>query len=134
MHAHPDKGQYCPLKNQNPAMKKLSPWSLALPIVLFVFPACTAPEGEASAPSDGASASAPADGGQSTVVASPRTVPGDALDLVPNVVGMGLKDALFILENRGLHVRIVGNGMVRRQSLRPGSRFNNGSAIILELA
>ncbi|MFN8350700.1 MAG: penicillin-binding protein [Flavobacteriales bacterium] len=70
----------------------------------------------------------------SLVVASPRTVPGDALDLVPNVVGMGLKDALFILENRGLHVRIVGNGMVRRQSLRPGSRFNNGSAIILELA
>ena len=70
----------------------------------------------------------------SAVVLSPRAMPDDGLDMVPNVVGMGLKDALFILENRGLHVRIVGNGMVRRQSLRPGSRFNNGSAIILELA
>ena len=69
----------------------------------------------------------------SSVVASPRPVPAAAMGLVPNVVGMGLKDALFLLENRGLQVHIVGSGMVRRQSLQPGSRFNTGSAITLEL-
>lgn len=40
---------------------------------------------------------------------------------VPNVVGMGLRDALYILENRGLRVEISGVGKVRRQSLKPGT-------------
>lgn len=71
--------------------------------------------------------------GDSTVTLSQRTIPGDQLGMVPNVLGMGLKDALYILENRGLQVRIVGNGMVKRQSLQPGTRCSRGSAIILEL-
>lgn len=69
----------------------------------------------------------------SAVVANPRNIPGDAVGMVPNVLGMGLKDALYILENRGLKVRIVGSGMVKKQSLQPGSRCFNGSAITLEL-
>jgi len=69
----------------------------------------------------------------SAVVANPRNIPGDAVGMVPNVMGMGLKDALYILENRGLKVRIVGSGMVKKQSLQPGSRCFNGSAITLEL-
>ncbi len=69
----------------------------------------------------------------SAVVMTPRALPGDLQGMVPNVVGMGLKDALYILENRGLHVRIVGNGMVKRQSLRPGERYQRGNTIILEL-
>jgi cell division protein FtsI (penicillin-binding protein 3) len=45
--------------------------------------------------------------------------------LVPSVVGMGLKDALFILENAGLRVRIQGVGKVRQQSVSAGSARNN---------
>lgn len=41
--------------------------------------------------------------------------------MVPSVVGMGLKDALYILENRGLRVSFSGHGKVVTQSLTPGS-------------
>jgi cell division protein FtsI (penicillin-binding protein 3) len=40
---------------------------------------------------------------------------------VPSVVGMGLKDALYVLENRGLRVRFSGYGKVVSQSLSPGA-------------
>jgi cell division protein FtsI (penicillin-binding protein 3) len=40
---------------------------------------------------------------------------------VPSVVGMGLKDALYILENRGLRVSFSGYGKVITQSLTPGT-------------
>jgi cell division protein FtsI (penicillin-binding protein 3) len=46
---------------------------------------------------------------------------------------MGLKDAIYILEDRGLRVRIQGNGMVKRQSLPPGTRARQGSTILIEL-
>ncbi len=72
--------------------------------------------------------------GDSTVVLSARGIPTDAMDLVPNVLGMGLRDAIYILENRGLRVRIQGSGMVRRQSIMPGSRASMGSTITIELA
>lgn len=38
-------------------------------------------------------------------------------DRVPNVIGMGLKDAVFLLENRGLKVTVEGVGAVASQSL-----------------
>ena len=53
--------------------------------------------------------------------------------LVPNVVGMSIKDALFLLENQGLEVKFLGNGMVKSQSINPGERINKGSIITLEL-
>ena len=40
--------------------------------------------------------------------------------VVPSVVGMGLKDALYLLENRGLRVSFSGYGKVITQSLTPG--------------
>ncbi|MBK8950882.1 MAG: PASTA domain-containing protein [Flavobacteriales bacterium] len=46
---------------------------------------------------------------------------------------MGLRDALYLLENRGLRVQVTGAGMVRRQSLTPGHRFTPGTTILLEL-
>lgn len=52
---------------------------------------------------------------------------------MPNVLGMGLRDALYILENRGFHVRVQGAGMVKRQSLAPGTRAVGGT-ILIELA
>lgn len=42
-------------------------------------------------------------------------------NIVPNVVGMGLRDALFALENQGLKVDASGVGKVRRQSVASGS-------------
>ncbi len=71
--------------------------------------------------------------GDSTVTLASRAVPSASQELVPNVLGMGLKDALYILENNGLRVRVEGVGMVRRQSLSPGTRASRGSTIIIEL-
>ncbi len=55
-------------------------------------------------------------------------------NLVPEVVGMSLKDAIYIMENSGLKVRFSGRGIVRSQSLRPGTRIQEGSIVYLELS
>lgn len=52
---------------------------------------------------------------------------------VPDVRGMSLKDALFILENMGLKVVVKGVGRVKRQSLRPGTRIRKGNVIYIVL-
>lgn len=46
------------------------------------------------------------------------------MDAVPSVVGMGLRDALAVLENRGLSVEVTGYGRVVQQSILPGTRAN----------
>ncbi len=53
-------------------------------------------------------------------------------DLVPNVVNMGLRDALYVLENRGLKVKTKGVGKVRNQSIKPGTKAR-GQNILLSL-
>jgi len=53
--------------------------------------------------------------------------------LVPNVVGMGLSDALFLLENSGLQVRVSGTGTVRKQSVMPGSSARTNPYITINL-
>jgi cell division protein FtsI (penicillin-binding protein 3) len=55
-------------------------------------------------------------------------------NLVPRVVGMGAMDALFLLENKGLKVSIVGSGVVRQQSIMPGTRAVKGHEIIIYLS
>ncbi|NJK83001.1 MAG: PASTA domain-containing protein [Saprospiraceae bacterium] len=52
---------------------------------------------------------------------------------VPNVIGMGLRDALYALENRGLTVNVTGVGKVAQQSIKPGTRLGNYKSIQLEL-
>ena len=52
---------------------------------------------------------------------------------VPQARGLTLRDALFLLENRGLHVRAVGTGRVREQSLVVGERIKRGDLITLTL-
>ncbi|MCF8245938.1 MAG: transpeptidase family protein [Saprospiraceae bacterium] len=52
---------------------------------------------------------------------------------VPNVIGMGLRDALFLLENKGLKVQFSGGyGKVVTQSITPGSRAA-GQTVYLRL-
>jgi cell division protein FtsI (penicillin-binding protein 3) len=55
-------------------------------------------------------------------------------NLVPDVTGMCLKDAIFLLENRGLRVIVNGRGAVRKQSISPGSSATRGEKIILEMS
>jgi cell division protein FtsI (penicillin-binding protein 3) len=51
---------------------------------------------------------------------------------VPDVTGMGLRDALYLLENSGLSVRVRGTGKVRSQSVPPGNKLA-GQTIFIEL-
>lgn len=52
---------------------------------------------------------------------------------VPNVEGMGAKDAVYILENRGVKVRLSGRGKVVKQSLEPGHYIQKGDICKLTL-
>ena len=53
--------------------------------------------------------------------------------VTPNVVGMGLKDAVYLLENKGLKVAASGRGKVMNQSLAAGVNYNKGQTISLVL-
>lgn len=53
---------------------------------------------------------------------------------VPNVAGMALRDAIYLLEKEGLVVHIKGKGKVRAQSVAPGTLINKGQLITLELS
>ncbi|WP_162416942.1 penicillin-binding protein [Cyclobacterium roseum] len=53
--------------------------------------------------------------------------------VVPDVSGMTLRDALYILENKGLRVQHSGKGRVRSQSLASGSQFESDQVIKLTL-
>lgn len=52
---------------------------------------------------------------------------------VPNVIGMGLDEALYLLENAGLGVRVVGQGVVKSQSLKQGVEITKGKTIQIKL-
>jgi len=52
---------------------------------------------------------------------------------MPQVIGMGIRDAVFILENMGLKVKVLGKGSVVRQSLQAGSEIRKGETIVIEL-
>ncbi len=54
--------------------------------------------------------------------------------VMPNVRGMGLKDAVYLLENMGLKVAIKGRGKVAMQSVAPGTALAKGITVILELS
>ena len=55
------------------------------------------------------------------------------LDQIPNVKGMPLNDAVFLLENLGLRVLVEGHGRVVKQSQTPGNPLEKGSKIKLVL-
>lgn len=52
---------------------------------------------------------------------------------IPNVEGMGARDAVYILESRGVKVKIDGRGKVTSQSLEPGHRIKKGDVCHLTL-
>jgi len=63
-----------------------------------------------------------------------RLIPRSAgTTTVPDVVGMALNDAIYLLENAGLRVKVSGSGKVTDQSQRPGMQLIKGTAIELKL-
>ena len=52
---------------------------------------------------------------------------------VPNVVGMGARDAAYVLSQHGLRVRMRGRGKVHSQSVPGGSKVVKGQTVWLEL-
>jgi cell division protein FtsI (penicillin-binding protein 3) len=53
--------------------------------------------------------------------------------LVPDVRGMTLRDAMYLLENSGLRVQFSGKGRVKRQSPEHGAKIYEGSTVVLDL-
>ncbi len=53
--------------------------------------------------------------------------------LIPDVRGMGARDAVYLLENSGLRVNLNGSGKVVSQSFRPGQNLVRGTTITLTL-
>ena len=53
--------------------------------------------------------------------------------VMPKVLGLGLKDAVYMLENYGLHVNAAGRGKVIYQSLQAGTAFSKGQTINIQL-
>ncbi len=69
-----------------------------------------------------------------SIIARSSNVSGIGGSQVPNVVGMGLQDALFLLENSGIKVEVVGKGIVKWQSVPAGTSINQTQLITLGLS
>ena len=54
--------------------------------------------------------------------------------IMPNVKEMGLRDALYILENMTLKVEVKGYGKVWKQSIAPGTKISPGTKVVLEMS
>ncbi|MEO7264085.1 MAG: penicillin-binding protein [Ferruginibacter sp.] len=53
--------------------------------------------------------------------------------VTPNVIGLGLKDAVYLLENKGLKISFEGRGRIISQSITAGNAFIKGQKINLTL-
>jgi cell division protein FtsI (penicillin-binding protein 3) len=52
---------------------------------------------------------------------------------VPNVIGMDITDAVYLLENMGISTEFTGQGVVKEQSLHAGDTVRTNSKIYLKL-
>ncbi len=65
-----------------------------------------------------------------------KRMPQDAKyrqNITPDVTGMGAKDAVYMLETRGLKVKLHGRGKVKKQSYPAGKEIVKGSECVLVL-
>lgn len=53
--------------------------------------------------------------------------------ILPDVTGMGARDAVYLLESRGVKTILHGRGMVKRQSVMPGKIISKGDFCVLYL-
>ena len=56
-----------------------------------------------------------------------------ATKAMPNVKGMGLRDALYLLENMGVKVVVRGKGKIINQSIPAGTPLTKGFTVLVEL-
>lgn len=54
-------------------------------------------------------------------------------NLVPNVLGMGAMDAVFLIEQSGMRAALQGRGVVKQMSVAPGTRILKGAEVKLTL-
>ena len=54
-------------------------------------------------------------------------------NVLPNLTGMGAKDAVYILENMGLNVQVTGRGKVYSQNMKPGTIARKGTSVMINL-
>lgn len=54
--------------------------------------------------------------------------------IMPDVRGMNATDAVYLLENRGLRVRVKGAGTVKKQSVNAGEKITTETEVVLELS
>jgi cell division protein FtsI (penicillin-binding protein 3) len=55
-------------------------------------------------------------------------------NIMPDLRGMNIRDAVFILEEMGLKTRFFGKGKISRQSVAPGTKINQGITVNLYLS
>ncbi len=55
------------------------------------------------------------------------------IELVPDVKGMGIKDALYLFESKGVQVQVIGSGKVAKQSVPPNTPIKQVKKIVLQL-
>ena len=67
---------------------------------------------------------------QDVISLLPESVPRG---IMPDVTGMGLKDAIYRLEQNGLRVTVHGKGFVISQSISPGAAVNSGNSVVIDL-
>ena len=60
-------------------------------------------------------------------------VPMTPEGIMPDVMGMGARDAVYLLESRGLKVIIKGRGKVHQQSIAYGKPYHRGTRVTLEM-
>ncbi|SHF24711.1 cell division protein FtsI (penicillin-binding protein 3) [Bacteroides luti] len=54
-------------------------------------------------------------------------------NFMPSVIGMGAKDAVYLLESKGLKVALSGMGKVQSQSIPQGTRIVKGQTVTIQL-
>jgi cell division protein FtsI (penicillin-binding protein 3) len=54
--------------------------------------------------------------------------------VMPDMRGMNAADAVFLLENRGIKVKVKGAGTVKKQSANAGEKISVGKEVVLELS
>ena len=52
---------------------------------------------------------------------------------VPDITGMGARDAVFMMESRGIKTRLYGRGKVVKQTLMPGTPVKKGAICVITL-
>jgi len=68
------------------------------------------------------------------IIFAPKNIEEDLKKgIIPNLIGLTATDALYLLENKGLRVKIIGKGAIAKQSIDAGKNFKKGEQIILEL-